>query len=162
MGGPTPAGRALTSVTIEVFAVNGRLIRIGDKMSAAVGLTTARWQVMGLLQYGPATAAQLARERGLRRQAVQQTVSKLQAEGMVKIGPNPRDRRAPLVHLTTRGKQALEEIYPIELRWIEQLATLVPLDDMETTLRTLRALRARLDEQLGSDGLPDGTDLNID
>ena len=155
MHGLTPDGQLLNDITVEIFAVNGRFLRTGDAVSGKVGLTSARWQVMGLLTNGPAPVAHLARERGLRRQAVQQTVGRLEAEGMVEVGPNPRDRRAPLVQLTARGKQALEDLDPIERRWMEGLAEPFSHEDLDATLRVLRALRGQLDEQLraaGEDG----------
>ncbi|MGK5550297.1 MarR family winged helix-turn-helix transcriptional regulator [Actinomadura kijaniata] len=148
---PARNGDLLTAATIEIFAVNGRLLRVGDRLAAPVGLTTSRWQVMGLLQYGPMTIASLARERGLRRQAVQQTVARLLAEGMVQTAPNPRDGRAPLVSLTPEGDRALEAIYPIEKRWIQELADGLPPEDLAATVRTLRVLRERLDRQLADE-----------
>ncbi|WP_406636080.1 MarR family winged helix-turn-helix transcriptional regulator [Amycolatopsis sp. WGS_07] len=157
MHGLTPDGQLLNDITVEIFAVNGRFLRTGDAVSGKVGLTSARWQVMGLLTNGPAPVAHLARERGLRRQAVQQTVGRLEAEGMVEVGPNPRDRRAPLVQLTARGKQALEDLDPIERRWIEGLAEPFSHEDLDATLRVLRALRGQLDEQLRAAGEDGGT-----
>ncbi|MFD2468858.1 MarR family winged helix-turn-helix transcriptional regulator [Amycolatopsis silviterrae] len=148
MHGLTPDAQLLNDIAVEVFAVNGRFIRTGDAVSGKVGLTSARWQVMGLLQDGPSPVAHLARERGLRRQAVQQTVGRLEAEGMVEVGANPRDRRAPLVHLTPQGKQALDDLDPIEREWMEGLAKPIPSADLKATLRVLRALRGQLDEQL--------------
>ncbi|MGW7537848.1 MarR family winged helix-turn-helix transcriptional regulator [Amycolatopsis sp. NPDC054798] len=154
----TPAGRLLDDIVVETFAVNGRFVRTGDAMAAKVGLTSARWQVLGLLLDGPETVAHLARERGLRRQAVQQTVARLQAEEMVEVGPNPRDRRAPLVHLTARAKHLLDELEPIEERWATELADAIPIGDLEATLRVLRTLRGRLDEQLRAAGQDLGQD----
>jgi len=148
MEGLTSRGRALDDITAELFAVNGRFLRAGDVVAAHVGLTSSRWQVMGLLLDGPATVAQLARERGLRRQAVQQTVTRLDAEGMVATGPNPHDRRAPLVRLTEQGRGLLQELLPIQQTWIEGLADAIPAEDLRTTLDVLHTLRHRLDEQL--------------
>ncbi|KOG86819.1 MarR family transcriptional regulator, partial [Streptomyces varsoviensis] len=49
MTSPTPRADAVVELTSEVFAVNGRLLRAGDQLSAHAGLTSARWQVAGLL-----------------------------------------------------------------------------------------------------------------
>ncbi|UNO42885.1 MarR family winged helix-turn-helix transcriptional regulator [Streptomyces sp. MST-110588] len=136
---------ALIEVTTEVFAVNGRLLREGDRLCAHVGLTSARWQVAGLLLDGPSTVARLARERGLRRQAVQQTVERLRTEGVVTTRPNPRDQRSPLVELTAHGRQALDDLRPLEQRWLEHLAEDIPPQDMHTTIAVLRRLREKLD-----------------
>jgi hypothetical protein len=43
----TSAGRTLTDLVLEVFRLNGRLLAAGDRLSKTVGLTSARWQVLG-------------------------------------------------------------------------------------------------------------------
>ncbi|MFD7663808.1 MarR family winged helix-turn-helix transcriptional regulator [Streptomyces sp. NPDC059788] len=153
MDSSPPDVDALIEVTAEVFAVNGRLLREGDWLSAHAGLTSARWQVAGLLLDGPSTVARLARERGLRRQAVQQTVERLRAEGVVTTRPNPQDQRSPLVELTTGGRQALEDLGPLEQQWLEHLAEDIPPEDMRVALAVLRRLREKLDARptLGTD-----------
>ncbi|MEV5508751.1 MarR family winged helix-turn-helix transcriptional regulator [Streptomyces orinoci] len=144
----SPAAETLSDITTELFAVNGALLRAGDALSARFGLTSARWQVLGLLADGPQSAAHLARERGLRRQAVQQTVVKLVEEGLVATSPNPADRRAPLVSLTAKGADVLARIEPAERLWMEHLADGLDPDDLKATLRMLRGLRAMLAEGL--------------
>ena len=62
----TPAGAALTELVLTVFRVNGLLLDAGDRMTKDLGLTSARWQVMGALEQGPLTAAQIAREEAQR------------------------------------------------------------------------------------------------
>ena len=48
-----------------VFQANGKLLAIGDQLSAEFGLTGARWQVLGALQLEnrPLTVAQIARRQ---------------------------------------------------------------------------------------------------
>jgi DNA-binding MarR family transcriptional regulator len=101
--------------------------------------------VAGLLLNGPSTVARLARERGLRRQAVQQTVERLRAEGIVTTRPNPQDQRSPLVELTARGQQVLDDLRPLERRWLEYLAEGVPVEEMRVAIAVLRQLREKLD-----------------
>lgn len=144
----------MSKINIELVAVNGRLARVSDRLTATMGSTTARLMVLGLLRYGPQTVAQLARGRGLRRQAVQQTVNRLVTDGMAETRPNPNDRRAPLVHSTARGEQVLDEIEPLKELILKELASSVSLEDMKATLHTLHALRAKLDALL--DGLSHG------
>ncbi|RDG35501.1 MarR family winged helix-turn-helix transcriptional regulator [Streptomyces corynorhini] len=142
---------ALIEVTAEVFAVNGRLLREGDGLTAHAGLTSARWQVAGLLLEGPSTVAGLARERGLRRQAVQQTVERLKAERIVTTRPNPQDQRSPLVELTAHGRQALDDLRPLERQWLEYLAEDVPVEDLRVAIGVLRRLREKLDARPASE-----------
>lgn len=130
-----------TRVIDAVFACNGGFLAAGDALTAPVGLTAAQWQVLGFLEDGPASAAEVARRRGLRRQSVQETVNRLLRNGMLDKTPNPADARAPLLSLTRRAKTAMVELGAAQVEWAEGLAAEVPEEDLETTLRTLRALR---------------------
>nr|BFF01040.1 MarR family winged helix-turn-helix transcriptional regulator [Streptoalloteichus tenebrarius] len=131
-----------------MFALNGLVLRAGDAMTAPHGLTSARWQVLGVLAHGPATVAQVARARGLRRQSVQETVDRLRADGLVAAHPNPRDRRAPLIHITEQGEHALRALGPSQTAWADELARAIPAEDLVTALAVLRALRERLEKNV--------------
>src|SRR5690349_11983762 len=98
--GRDAGGELITALIDEVFQLNGKLLRAGDALSGEFGLTSARWQVLGAIGPDSATAAQIARRRGLRRQSVQEVVTRLRADGLVDVRPNPADRRAPLISLT--------------------------------------------------------------
>src|SRR6266542_6797188 len=95
----TPQGQALTSLILQIFTLNGRLLTAGDRLAGPVGLTSARWQVLGAiaLAASPQPVANLARNMGLTRQAVQRTVNELSAEGFVGFDANPHHQRAKLV-----------------------------------------------------------------
>jgi DNA-binding MarR family transcriptional regulator len=118
----TPAGAALTELVLTVFRVNGRLLDAGDRMTKGLGLTSARWQVMGALADGPLTAAQIARDMGLQRQSVQRLVDLLGEEGVVEFAPNPNHRRAKLVRMTDAGRRAYDRLGRIQARWANELA----------------------------------------
>src|SRR6201995_2831725 len=96
---------ALTLLILEGFRVNGGLIAAGDRLVADLGLTSARWQVLGAIALSPAAepVARLARSMGLHRQGVQRIVNELEAEGIVALEDNPYHRRAKLVRLTKAG-----------------------------------------------------------
>jgi DNA-binding MarR family transcriptional regulator len=130
-----------TRVIDAVFACNGGFLAAGDALTAPVGLTAAQWQVLGFLEDGAATAAEVARRRGLRRQSVQETVNRLLRNGMLERQPNPADARAPLLVLTAQAREALGELGAAQVEWAEGLAAEVPEGDLEVTLRTLRRLR---------------------
>ncbi|MDX3188299.1 helix-turn-helix domain-containing protein [Streptomyces sp. MN03-5084-2B] len=138
----SPRAETFTRVIDAVFACNGGFLAAGDALTEPVGLTAAQWQVLGFLEDGPATTAEVARRRGLRRQSVQETVNRLLRNGMLDRTPNPADARAPLLTLTRRARAALRELGEVQVVWAEEIATEVPLEDLETTLRTLRRLRA--------------------
>jgi DNA-binding MarR family transcriptional regulator len=112
---------AVTRLTLLVFRLNGLLLAEGDRMAAPVGQTSARWQVLGVVDHGPCTVAAVARTMGLARQSVQRTADLLAADGLVAYEDNPADRRAMLVRLTPRGRKALRTIEAAQQAWAARL-----------------------------------------
>jgi hypothetical protein len=49
----TPAGAATTELILETFRLNGLLLEAGDRLVADIGLTSARWQVLGAIALAP-------------------------------------------------------------------------------------------------------------
>jgi len=43
----TPGGDALTGLILDLFRLNSRLLIAGDRLVAPLGLTSARWQILG-------------------------------------------------------------------------------------------------------------------
>ena len=101
--------RALTGLVIEVFRLNGDLLEAGDALVEDLGLTSARWQVLGAIALSPMpiSVAHIARNMGLTRQAVQRSVDEMRADGFVRFDANPHHRRAMLVTMTEQGEARL-------------------------------------------------------
>ena len=53
----TPGGEALTDLVLAVFRLNGRLLAAGDHLVSDLGLTSARWQVLGAIAHSAKPAA---------------------------------------------------------------------------------------------------------
>ena len=72
-------GEALTDLVLAVFRLNGRLLAAGDHLVSDLGLTSARWQVLGAIALAPSPqpVAWLARSMGLNRQGVQRIVNEM-------------------------------------------------------------------------------------
>jgi hypothetical protein len=64
--------------------------------SLRLGLTSARWQILGAIVAAerPQPVAWLARNLGANRQNVQRIINDLHKEGLVAFEPNPHHRRA--------------------------------------------------------------------
>ena len=126
---------------LEVFRLNGALIATGDTLTAPVGLTSARWQVMGAVAEarGGLPVAGLARNMGLVRQSVQRLADELVAEGILRFAANPHHRRAKLVALTERGEALFAEA---NRRWLTLADALVATLGTEDTTRAAEFLRA--------------------
>jgi len=141
---------AITNLVLETFRLNGRLLGAGDALVADVGLTSARWQVLGAMALSPVPlpVAHIARNMGLTRQAVQRIVNEMEHEGFVRFGPNPHHQRAKLVLLAPRGKTAYDAAMKRQRPWASNLANGLSTKQIETATATLRAIRQRLDDQV--------------
>jgi DNA-binding MarR family transcriptional regulator len=143
----TPAGTALTDLILDLFSLNNRMLAAGDRLVADLGLTSARWQVLGtiLAAAPPQPVAWLARDMGANRQNVQRIVNDLEKEGLVLFHRNPHHRRAQLVVLTDKGKRTFDAAMRLQAPWVNELSQGLRVSDIETTRRVMKALRIRLE-----------------
>ena len=88
----------LTDIMLMVFRINGRLLDGGDRLGAALNLTSARWQVLGAisLSSGPVTVPGIAEMMGMTRQGAQKQVNKLEEDGFIEKRANPRHQRVSI------------------------------------------------------------------
>jgi DNA-binding MarR family transcriptional regulator len=128
---PTPEEEAFTRLVLLVFRLNGLLLEAGDRLAAPAGQTSARWQVMGVIDHEPLTVSQIARMMGLRRQSVQRTADLLAAAGAARYLDNPADRRAKLLTLTPRGRRALRTIEHAQFEWARQHGEAIGREPLE-------------------------------
>lgn len=138
-------GAVFTDLVLEVFRLNGALLALGDHMTRDLGLTSARWQVLGALDRGPATVSQIARAMGLTRQSVQRLVDVLAGEGLLTLRDNPNHRRARLVDFTAAGRAALDAVTARQAAWANAVAATVPRADLDTTCAVIRSLRRHVE-----------------
>ncbi|MXN77928.1 MarR family transcriptional regulator [Burkholderia sp. 4701] len=150
----TPAGEALTGFMLDLFRLNSRLLASGDRLVAGLGLTSARWQILGavIAAQQPQPVAWLARDLGANRQNVQRIVNDLEAEGLVRFEVNPHHRRAQLVVLTDDGRRAFDAAMNLQAAWVNRLADGVSVADLEATARVIAALRGNLGDDAEMDG----------
>src|SRR4029078_13434208 len=119
----------------------------GDALVARIGLTSARWQVLGAvaLQAGPAPVVRIADAMGLTRQSVQRTVDALAEEGLIVFRPNPHHQRAKLVALTQKGHALYQSAMGLQKPWAPKLAAGIDASALQAALSVVRTLRGRLD-----------------
>jgi DNA-binding MarR family transcriptional regulator len=143
----TPAGEALTGLMLDLLRATGLILTAGDRLVAPLGLTSARWQVLGAIASAerPQPVAWLARDLGANRQNVQRIVNDLSADGLVAFETNPHHRRAQLVLLTDKGKRAFEAAMDLQAPWVNTLADGLSVRDIATVRRVVTALRRKLE-----------------
>lgn len=120
----TDAGARLTDLILQVFELNGALLDAGNNLVRDIGLTSARWQVLGAaaMTGTPLSVAQIARRMGLSRQAVQRVVNDLYNAGLVDFADNPDHKRALLVVLTDAGQATYRQAEARQIDWSNRLA----------------------------------------
>ena len=143
----TPAGEALTNLMLDLFRLSSRLLTVGDRLVAGLGLTSARWQILGAITYAerPQPVAWLARDLGANRQNVQRIVNDLHKEGLVAFEANPHHRRAQLVVLTDKGRQTFDAAMRLQGPWVNSLSDGFLGKDIQTVHRVIIALRQKLE-----------------
>src|SRR5215475_4879151 len=142
----TPAGDALTNLMLDLFRLNSRILTAGDRLVARLGLTSARWQVLGAIAYAerPQPVAWLARDLGANRQNVQRIVNDLSREGLVAFDVNPHHRRAHLVVLTDKGRRSFQAAMELQAPWVNGLSDGLSVNETEMAHRVVTALRKKL------------------
>ena len=143
----TPVGEALTDLMLDLFRANSLILTAGDRLVASLGLTSARWQILGAIVYAerPQPVSWLARDLGANRQNVQRIINDLEKDGLVAFGANPHHRRARLVILTDKGKQAFDAAMDLQAPWVNKLADGLSVKDIGTVRRVVTALRKKLE-----------------
>lgn len=144
----TAAGETLSNLVLDLFRLNSLLLTAGDRLVAPLGLTSARWQILGAIVAAdrPQPVAWLARDLGANRQNVQRIINDLHSEGLVAFDANPHHRRAQLVVLTDKGRQTYDAAMRLQAPWINTLSDGLPVKDIETVQRVVTALRKKLED----------------
>ncbi len=139
----------MTELILETFRLNGRLLAAGDALVRDLGLTSARWQVLGAVAMSPVPlpVSHIARNMGLSRQNVQRLANELEAQRIVRFAPNPHHRRAKLVLLTEQGRALYEAASARQKPWAGALADGLPAETIEAAAELLRTVRCRLEAE---------------
>ncbi|PVY62080.1 MarR family winged helix-turn-helix transcriptional regulator [Pusillimonas noertemannii] len=138
--------QAMTDLTLTVFRVHGALLQWGDKLVEPLGLTSARWQMLGAIALtGKAlTAPQVAEVMGVTRQGAQKQLNLLLELGLLESCANPSHRRSPLYALTPRGDQIYRKAEALWVSKAAEFAAGMSLAQLQTATTTLGAMLSHL------------------
>ena len=139
-------GEDLTAFILAMFRVNNLTLTWGDRLVAPLGLTSARWQVLGAIAYAdePRPVSWLARDLGANRQNVQRIINELEKDGIVELRPNPHHKRAQLVVFSKKGQAIYDEALRLYRPRVSALTRTIAREDLAAAQRVLAALRAGL------------------
>ncbi|WKE64851.1 MarR family transcriptional regulator [Gallaecimonas kandeliae] len=141
-------GRLFTQLVLATFKLSGLLVTEGDKLVKGLGLTSARWKVLGAVgqSLGGATVPDIARAMGQARQSVQRIVDAMAADGLLESRDNPQHKRARLFVLTEDGRQVLEKAGKLQEPWAAVLAAGLTEEELRLADQVLAKLIAGLEE----------------
>ena len=139
--------QVFTDIVLEVFKLSGLLITEGDKLTSALGLTSARWKVLGALAYSkvPMTVPQIAHTMGQTRQSVQRLADAMEKDGLLSYQNNPYHKKAKLVALSARGKEVFELLDQQQIPWADRNSAGISTADMQVALSVLRKMVQRFE-----------------
>lgn len=141
-------GEALTALILETFRLNGALLAAGNRLTKPMGMTSARWQVMGAIdEFGaPLTVAQIARRMGLARQGVQRIVNDLEGQGLVALQANLDHKRSPLVTISIEGAKVMQKIALAQAAWVNELVDGLSERRVRDALTLMETIRERTEQ----------------
>ena len=152
------SGEALRQLVLEVFRLNGALLRHGAALTAPVGQTQARWQVIGAVAEATRTVTPNARRMGMSRRSVQRDADLLVKDDILRFDPNPDHARSPLLRLTPHGEEVETQLAAVGDDWAASIATGMVGRDVAHAVDVVRAQGPRhvLVTSVLHDEVPDG------
>jgi len=90
---------------------------------------------------GPATTSALAAAERVRPQSMAQTVTELEADGLVDRSPDPSDGRRILIGVTERGRDVLTKDRRRREGWLAQAIAELDEDEQALLIRVVPLLR---------------------
>jgi len=144
----SPKRMLFLDLVLSVFRLNGLLIAEGDEMTEALGLTSARWKVIGVIALSSSglTVPGIARVLGQSRQAVQRITDVMVTDGLLSYHFNPKHKRSVLVVLTEEGRTAYNDLRDVQDPWAIQSSEDIPTEELDAGLRLVRRLIHKFDK----------------
>jgi DNA-binding MarR family transcriptional regulator len=104
-------------------------------------MTPGNFQLMFLLQEGPASLSELAEFQNVSLPTMSRSVSRLEKIGWVERRSDPLDRRVTILVLSDDGRKRLEEMSDLALDIVGQALETASIDERETMSAGLDVMR---------------------
>ena len=124
-----------------VDRLGGIFTAAGESLARAHGQTLARWVILDAVEDQPSTVAQIARRRGIARQAVQRVADLLERDGPVAYTPNPDHLRAKLLRPTRKGQEILHRISIDQKAWSDAHGKAIGRPELERARALVASIR---------------------
>lgn len=146
---PTSA-RALLERLFDSLRITAKRVSYSSVSHGGLEVPVAGLRVLeGLLEVGPRTVPQLAREWSTSRQNMQTIVNRLQRAGLIEMAPNPAHKRSGLFKLTDAG----ETVANRASQWVSGLLDYLGPKFNETELASAAKVLERLGEGIQEYGV---------
>lgn len=118
-----------------------RLRLRGVDLESSTGLSGRELDLVALLgSSGPTSVKSLVAELGLPRSTMTAIVDRLEARGLIKRLPNPKDRRSVILEATPSASQALLRYRDGMLGFVQHLRTILHQDEQEQLTHLIRKI----------------------
>ncbi|MFM7331985.1 MAG: MarR family winged helix-turn-helix transcriptional regulator [Brachymonas sp.] len=150
-------GPTVDRLVVSVFQLNGALLEAGEQITAPLGLTSARWQVMGALDFaeGALTVPQIAHAMGLSRQAVLKQIKLLASDSLVQSQSNQAHKRSELWSVTPAGRAKYDGVMAAQRRLVAEWRKGLTLAELAECTRVLEIFSRSI--QRASESTPKAT-----
>jgi DNA-binding MarR family transcriptional regulator len=108
-------------------------------------MTPGNFQLMFMLQYGPANLSELAEFQNVSLPTMSRSVARLESIGWVERHSDPNDRRVALIVLTDDGEKRLQEMGDVALKIIGEALESTSITDREALAAGLDVMRRAFD-----------------
>ena len=137
----------------NIIRINGAFLEVAEKICSNDDLiTVAIWRVIAVIRIRPMTVSDVAKYLGIKRQSVQSTVNQMKTKGLINFRKNPNHKTSPLVVLTKKGNDKVDDIFKYQKKLTE-----VFIDGIEITMKEvvssrefLRALRENSEKNISN------------
>jgi DNA-binding MarR family transcriptional regulator len=146
-------GAAINDLLRVCFRLNRSLVDAAQLLTDGTPVTGAQWGVLTSFatHAGPGTVAEVARRMNLARQSVQRVADVLEAAGLVEYLPNPADKRAKLVRVTSAGAELLDELEVRQQAWLQEVVGNLGEADIAAAARLVDSVAAEISAGTGID-----------
>lgn len=107
-----------------------------------MGISPSKASALSVLVFGgPCSLSALAAAEQVTPPSMSRTVTALQADGYVRCETDPHDRRALVIHATTKAQRLLERGRRLRVESLARELAPLPLADLEALERAVEVLR---------------------
>ena len=96
---------------------------------------------------GDLAVPEIAAKLEINRQYVQLMVNETLASGFTELRPNPRHKRSPLLNLTDKGRELIDNVITREMEIIRTIGSELSDEEVSTALNVVSLVTSRLRAQ---------------